>query len=90
MVLTFAQYSILKATYTCATYSQVENQTSFDRLMIRYYIVGLLSIGLINAIGQVDNETTCYELTSLGLTSVDEYERSNPSLIINRTSNNFL
>lgn len=90
MVLTFAQYSILKATYTCATYSQVESQTSFDRLMIRYYIMGLLSIGLINAVGHFDNETTCYELTSFGLTCVEEYERSNPSLIINKLSGNIL
>ena len=87
MVLTFAQYSILKATYNCATYSQMEKQTSFDQLIIRYYIMGLLNIGLIKAVGQSDSETTCYELTDLGLTYIDEYERYNPALIINIAPN---
>ena len=90
MVLTFAQYSILKATYTCATYSQVEKQTSFDRMMISYYILGLLSVGLIKAIEQSDTETTCYKLTDFGITSIDEYERSNPLLIIKTTTDNTL
>lgn len=84
MVLTFAQYSILKATYNCATYTQVAQQTNFDRLLISYYVMGLLSIGLIRAIGKDNNSTTCYELTELGTTCINDYERANPSLIIKR------
>ncbi len=84
MVLTFAQYSILKATYNCATYTQVEQQTNFDRLMISYYIMGLLSVGLIKAIDKENKSTTCYELTELGTACIDDYERANPSLIIRR------
>ena len=84
MIITFAQYSILTATYRCATYSQVAKQTSFDRMMIIYYIMGLISIGLIKASDESPNETTCYELTELGMMYIDEYERANPALIIKK------
>jgi predicted transcriptional regulator len=87
MILTFAQYSILTATYTCATYSQLEQKTHFDRLMIQYYILGLLNIGLIRASDQVPSETTCYELTDMGLAYIEDYERANPALIIKHLSN---
>ncbi|GAB3730199.1 hypothetical protein [Spirosoma lituiforme] len=82
MIITFAQYSILTATYRCATYSQVEKQTSFDRMMIRYYIMGLVNIGLIKASDERPNEATCYELTELGRAYIDDYERANPALVI--------
>lgn len=84
MIITFAQYSILTATYRCATYSQVERQTSFDRMMISYYIMGLVSIGLIKASDENSSATTCYELTELGITYIDDYERANPDLIIKK------
>lgn len=84
MTLTFAQYSILAATHTCATYSQLEQKTHFDRLMIQYYILGLLSIGLIQASDKEPTDTTCYELTETGLTYIEDYERANPELIIKR------
>lgn len=85
MIITFAQYSILTATYRRATCSQVEKRTSFDRMMISYYIMGLVSVGLIMASDESPNETTCYELTNLGMTYIDEYERANPDLVIKRT-----
>lgn len=72
------------ATYRCATCSQVAQQTSFDRMMINYYIMGLLNIGLLKASDGNANETTCYELTDLGLSYIDDYERANPDLIIKR------
>ena len=84
MIITFAQYSILTATYRCATCSQVEKRTSFDRMMISYYIMGLVSVGLIKASDESPNETTCYELTDLGMTYIDDYERANPDLVIKR------
>ncbi len=84
MIITFAQYSILTATYTCATYSQVEKQTNFDRMMINYYIMGLLSIGLIRASDENASDTTCYELTDLGISYIEDYERANPDLIIKK------
>ena len=84
MIITFAQYSILMATQRCATFSQVEQQTSFDRMMIDYYIMGLLNIGLLKASDEIANETTCYELTDLGENYIDDYERANPDLIIKR------
>lgn len=84
MIITFAQYSILTATYRCATYSQVEKQTSFNRMMISYYIMGLVRIGLIRASDESPSETTCYELTELGMMYIDEYERANPALIIKK------
>ena len=84
MTLTFAQYSILTATHTCLTYSQLEQKTHFDRLMIQYCILGLLNIGLIRASDKEPTETTCYELTETGLLYIEEYERANPELIIKR------
>ena len=84
MIITFAQYSILTATYRSATCSQVEKQTSFDRMMISYYIMGLVSVGLIKASDERPSETTCYKLTDLGVTYIDDYERANPDLVIKR------
>ncbi len=85
MVITFAQYSILTATYRCATYSQVEKWTSFDRMMIDYYIMGMLNIGLIKASDENASDTTCYELTDIGVSYIEDYERANPNLIIKRS-----
>lgn len=87
MIITFAQYRILTAAYHCATSSQLEQQTSFDRMMISYYIMGLLSIGLLKASDENASETTCYELTDLGVDYIDEYERANPDLVIKRAIN---
>jgi predicted transcriptional regulator len=87
MIITFAQYSILLATYQCATYSQVARQTTFDRMMISYYIMGLCSIGLINASDDTASENTCYELTDLGISYIEEYERANPDLVIKKARN---
>ncbi|MVM41270.1 hypothetical protein GO730_32310 [Spirosoma sp. HMF3257] len=82
MTLTFAQYSILKATYRGVTYRQLEQETNFDHLLINYYIEGLLTIGLINVSDQEYTETTNIQLTNEGVDCIDEYERDNPALII--------
>ncbi|QDK81654.1 MarR family transcriptional regulator [Spirosoma sp. KCTC 42546] len=87
MTLTFAQYSILKATYKGVTYGQLEQETNFDYLMITYYISGLLTIGLIQASNKEGSETTFYKLTDEGENSIEEYERANPALIIKQASN---
>lgn len=87
MTLTFAQYSILKATYKEVTYRQLEKQTNFDHLMVTYYITGLLTIGLVHASDIKDSETTFYKLTDEGANSIEEYERANPDLIIKPDSN---
>jgi predicted transcriptional regulator len=87
MNLTFAQYSILKATNRGVTYRQLEQETNFDYLMITYYIKGLLTIGLINASNKEGYENTSYQLTDEGANSIEEYERANPALIIKSDSN---
>ncbi|WP_461064739.1 hypothetical protein [Spirosoma horti] len=53
-------------------------------MMISYYIMGLVSVGLIKASDESPSETTCYELTDLGMTYIDDYERANPDLVIKR------
>ncbi|MVM34692.1 hypothetical protein GO755_31985 [Spirosoma sp. HMF4905] len=83
MTLTFAQYSILKATIRGVTYRQLEQETSFNHLIINYYIKGLLAIGLIKK----GTETSSYQLTDEGENCIDEYERANPALIIKPDSN---
>lgn len=82
MTLTFAQYSILKATEKGVTYPQLEQETNFDYLMINYYIEGLLAIGMLYANDKESSETISYQLTNEGTDSLDEYERENPALII--------
>ncbi|GAB2520568.1 hypothetical protein [Spirosoma aerophilum] len=84
MIITFAQYSILTATYNGATSSQVQQQTSFDQMMISYYILGLVSIGLLKASDENADEITRYELTELGEAYIDDYERANPALVIKK------
>lgn len=87
MTLTFAQYSILKATYKGVTYGQLEQETNFNHLMISYYMSGLLTIGLIQASNKEGNESTFYKLTDEGENSIEEYERANLALIIKPDSN---
>ena len=84
MILTFAQYSILTVSYKWVTRSQLEKQTNFDHLMIDYYLVGLVNIGLIKASDGEGNENTRYQLTDTGINSLEEYERANPDLVIKR------
>lgn len=82
MIITFAQYSLLTAAQRSATYRQLEQKTNFDRLMVDYYTMGLMNIGLMRATDENMNEHTRYELTDLGERSLDEYERANPDLVI--------
>ena len=82
MVITFAQYSILTAAQRSATHHQLKQKTNFDQLMLDYYIMGLVNVGLIKATDDIGNEFTRYELTALGEQCLDEYERANPALVI--------
>lgn len=82
MFITFAQYSILMASQHRATYSQLERKTNFDHLMVNYYTMGLLNIGLISASDKEGTESTYYQLTDEGHNCIREYERANPELII--------
>lgn len=86
MIITFAQYSLLTAAQRSATYRQLEQKTNFDQLMVDYYIMGLINIGLIKATDENRNEHTRYELTESGEQCLDEYERANPDLVI-KTNN---
>lgn len=85
MVITFAQYSILTATYRGATFHEVANKTTFDQMMVNYYMTGLLNIGLIKMVSKADSEAISYELTDLGISYIEDYERANPELVIKRT-----
>ncbi len=82
MFITFAQYSILMASQHRVTYSQLKKRTSFDHLMVNYYTMGLLNIGLISASDKEGTDSTYYQLTDEGAISIREYERANPELVI--------
>lgn len=82
MNITFAQYSILMAAQNRANYSQLEQKTKFDHMLISYYIMGLLNVGLLSASDQEANENTYYQLTDEGEKSIEEYEHANPDLVI--------
>lgn len=82
MFITFAQYSILMASEHRVTYSQLEKKTNFDHLMVNYYTMGLLNIGLISASDKDGAESTYYQLTDEGASCIREYERANPELVI--------
>ena len=82
MFITFAQYSILTASQHRVTYSQLEQKTHFDRLMVKYYMMGLLNIGLISASDREGSESTFYQMTDMGEKCIREYEMANPELII--------
>jgi predicted transcriptional regulator len=84
MIITFAQYSILSSTYHGATCRQIQQQTSFDQMMISYYIMGLVKIGLLKGSDDNADEDTRYKLTELGETYIDDYERANPALVIKK------
>lgn len=86
MSITFAQYCILTATYSCATANDIQRKTTLERLMINYYLMGLLRMGLVEIVFNKGNETTCYELTELGAIYVEDYERANSELVIRRTA----
>ena len=82
MFITFAQYSILMASQHRATYSQLERKTNFDHLMVNYYTMGLLNVGLISASDKEGTAATYYQLTDEGASCIREYERANPELVI--------
>jgi predicted transcriptional regulator len=82
MFLTFGQYSTLTAVRQCLTWDQLAEQTSFDQLMVKYYVMGLLNSGLVVANYDEDENDVCYQLTPEGADCVREYERNNPELTI--------
>jgi predicted transcriptional regulator len=84
MVLTFGQYSTLAAIRRCVTREQLAAQTSFDQLMVKYYIMVLLNSGLVVANYDEEDNDLCYQLTEAGIDCIHDYERSNPELTIRR------
>jgi predicted transcriptional regulator len=84
MVLTFGQYSTLAAMRRCVTREQLAAQTSFDQLMVKYYIMVLINSGLVAASYDEDDNELCYKLTEAGVDCIWDYERSNPELTIRR------
>lgn len=84
MILTFGQYSTLTAMRRCVTRDQLAAQTSFDQLMVKYYIMVLLNSGLVKASYDEDDNEVCYRLTEAGVDCIREYERTNPELTIRR------
>lgn len=86
MNLTFGQYRILLATRYSLNEMQLSEQTHFDKTLVNYIITGLLSNGLVTAIGIESSGNPNYELTESGLLCLEAYERANPDLIIGRTT----
>ncbi|GAB3040402.1 hypothetical protein GCM10027185_49580 [Spirosoma pulveris] len=84
MILTFAQYCVLTATYGGATACEVQSKTTLNRLMIDYYLNGLLESGLVWVDTKNVVEPLCYVVSELGLEFIDDYERANSTLVIRR------
>jgi predicted transcriptional regulator len=84
MILTFGQYNILTATRHCVNRTQLSEHTNFDRTLVSYLITGLVRSGLLNICNEGNEEQTFYELTDAGMNCIEEYERENPDLVINR------
>lgn len=82
MVLTFGHYKLLTLTRQCVSYNQLVEQTNFDRLLVSYYIAGLIGSGLITISEHEDD--ICYKLAETAVTYIEEYERANPTLMIKR------
>lgn len=83
MILTFGQYSTLVAARHRVTRETLAQQTTFNDLLVSYYVAGLLATGLLIAVSKGDNPG--YELTEAGRLCLVDYERNNPELSIKKT-----
>ncbi|SOD96470.1 hypothetical protein [Spirosoma fluviale] len=86
MIITFAQYCILTATYGGATACEVQRKTTLNQLMIDYYLNGLLKSELVEIAQKKAAEPLCYKVSELGLDCIDDYERANSELVIRRAT----
>ncbi|ADB41845.1 hypothetical protein [Spirosoma linguale] len=86
MIITFAQYCILTATYNGATASEVQCKTTLNPLMINFYLNELLKSGFVMIVEQKNTEPLRYEVSELGLIYIEDYERANPELVIRRAT----
>lgn len=81
MMLTFADYHILRAMNRSLSHQQLLAEAGFTHLLVEETIDELRGKELIRVQVRKVMGSIHYELTQTGLASLHDYERANPTLI---------